>query len=127
MDKVAMIARYLLGLIFFVFGLNGFLNFLPPPEVPEGAAQAFMGGLAGTGYFFPLLKITEVVGGAMLLAGMYVPLALLLLAPVVVNIAAYHIFLDAAPQGLVIAILLVICEILVARSKWSSFQGVLAK
>ncbi|MEE8524872.1 MAG: DoxX family membrane protein [Thermoanaerobaculia bacterium] len=127
MDKVAMIARYLLGLVFFVFGLNGFFGFLPPPEVPEGAAQAFMGGLAGTGYFFVLLKITETVSGALLLAGRYVPLALLLLAPVVVNIAAYHIFLDPTPQPLVIATLLVVCGIVVARSKWSAFKGVLAK
>lgn len=127
MDKVAMIARYLLGLVFFVFGLNGFFDFLPPPEVPEGAAGAFMGGLAGTGYFFPLLKITEIVAGALLLAGRWVPLALVLLAPVVVNIAAYHIFLDPTAQPLVIAILLVACGIVVARSKWSAFKGVLAK
>lgn len=127
MDKVAMIARYLLGLVFFVFGLNGFLNFLPPPDVPAGAASAFMGGLAGAGYFFPLLKLTEVVGGVLLLAGMYVPLALVLLAPIVVNIAAYHLFLDPAVPGVVIALLLVVLEIVVARSKWSAFKGVLAK
>ena len=91
MSKVVLVARILLGLLFTVFGINGFLNFLPAPEIPEGA-MAFMGGLGSTGYFFPLLMITEVVGGLCLLSGMFVPLGLILLAPVVVNIAAYHVF-----------------------------------
>ena len=127
MDKVAMVARILLGLVFFVFGLNGFLNFLENPPPPNDAAAAFMGGLAGTGYFFPLLKATETVSGALLLVGMYVPLALLLLAPIVVNIAAYHFVLDPSGQGLVMSVLLIVLMIVVARANWGAFKGVLAK
>lgn len=86
-------SRILLGLIFFVFGLNGFLQFLPAPE-PSPNAAAFLGGLASVGYMFPLIKGTEVVAGALLLANRAVPLALVLLAPIAVNIAAYHLFVE---------------------------------
>ena len=86
------VARVLLGLIFFVFGLNGFLHFLPQPPLPS-AAGAFLGALAGAGYMFPMIKSIEVAAGAMLLANRGVPLALVLLAPVVVNIVAFHLVL----------------------------------
>ncbi len=122
MSKVTMVARILLGLIFTVFGLNGFLNFLPPPELPE-AAVPFMTGLASTGYFFPMLKLVEIVAGICLLAGLFVPLALILLAPIVVNIALFHFLV--APGEWWMGVLLVALEIIVARGYWDSFRGVL--
>ena len=66
--KLPTAARIALGLVFFVFGLNGLLHFLPQPPLPA-AAVPFVGGLASTGYFFPLLKVTETLAGALLLAG----------------------------------------------------------
>jgi uncharacterized membrane protein YphA (DoxX/SURF4 family) len=88
-----LVARVLLGLIFFVFGLNGFLHFIPaPPPGPE--ALAFVGALAATGYMFPLIKAIEVIAGVLLLSNRAVPFALVLLAPIVVNIAAFHIVLE---------------------------------
>jgi hypothetical protein len=98
-------ARVVLGLMFFVFGLNYFLNFLPAPSeaLPEAAA-AFLGGLTASGYVFPLIKAIEVAAGAALLTNRFVPLALTLLAPVIVNIAAFH-FLLAPSYGMPIAIL----------------------
>jgi uncharacterized membrane protein YphA (DoxX/SURF4 family) len=90
-SKLPTVARVLLGLVFVVFGLNGFLHFLPQPAPPT-RALGFVGGLASAGYFFPLLKGTEVLAGALLLAG-FVPIALTLLAPIVVNIVAFHAFL----------------------------------
>lgn len=96
-------ARVLLGLIFVVFGLNGFLGFIPlPPH--EGAAAEFMGGLAAAGYFFPLLKGTEIAVGLALLANRFTALALVVLAPITVNIVAFH---SLAPEGLPLAILIV--------------------
>ncbi len=94
-SKFPMIARLLLGLVFTVFGLNGFLNFLPMPPLPE-AAGAFMGALAATGYMFPVIKGFEVLAGLMLLANRFTPLALLFLAPIVVNIFLFHLFLEPA-------------------------------
>jgi uncharacterized membrane protein YphA (DoxX/SURF4 family) len=96
-SKLQLPARLVLGSIFVLFGLNGFLHFLPQPPSPPAAA-AFGGALAATGYMFPLIKGIEVLTGLLLLSGRFVPLALILLAPVVVNIVAFHLFL--APAGL---------------------------
>lgn len=99
-------ARLLLGLVFFVFGLNGFLSFVPPPSepMPEGAVKlgtAFM----ESGYLFQLIKGTEVIAGLLLLCNRFVPLALILLAPVVVNILAFHLWLLPSGTGLSLALL----------------------
>ena len=124
MNKAPMIARVLLGLIFTVFGLNGFLNFIPVPPMPE-AAGAFMGAMAETGYLLVLVKVTEVVCGVLLLMGRWVPLALTMLAPVVLNIALFHVFLAPSPDGLMLPILSLALGIYLARSYRSSFSGVL--
>ena len=115
-------ARILLGVIFFVFGLNGFLGFIPQPPAPERAA-AFMGALAATGYMFPLIKGVEVIGGALLLSNRFVPLALIILAPNVVNIALFHAVL--APGGLGIAFLVLALELTTAWSYRDAFASVL--
>ena len=98
-----LVARLWLGTIFVVFGLNGFFSFMPIPEMPVDA-QTFMGALVATGYMIPLVKGVEVVGGILLLTGRFVPLSLALLAPGIVNITLFHIFL--APAGLGMAGLL---------------------
>jgi uncharacterized membrane protein YphA (DoxX/SURF4 family) len=121
-SKLPTAARILLGLVFLVFGLNGFLQFLPQPPLPEPAG-AFMGALAATGYMFPLIKGTEVVAGLMLLGGRFVPLALVLLAPVVVNIVAFHVVLAPANMGLVALVLAL--EIYLAWAYRGAFAGVL--
>jgi hypothetical protein len=97
-------ARLALGGVFFIFGLNGFLSFIPQPP-HAGPAADFLGALAATGYMFPLVKGVELVTGLLLLAGRYVPLALTLLAPVVVNIVAFHLFLEPASLALPVVLL----------------------
>src|SRR5215813_3269063 len=90
---VPMIARILMGLGFLVFGLNGFLQFIPQPKAPPPqAAMDFAGALMKTGYMMKLIAGTQVVVGALLLLNLFVPLALTLIAPVIVNILAFHIF-----------------------------------
>lgn len=120
--RLATGARLVLGAGFFVFGLNGFLNFMPTPPLPPEAG-AFLGGLAASGYMFPLIKGTEVIAGALLLSNRFVPLALTLLAPVLVNILAFHAFL--APAGLVIPLVLLVAEIYAAWSYRDSFTPML--
>ena len=110
-QKIPTAARIVLGLVFFVFGLNGFLQFLPQPPM-TGAPASFMGALAATGYMFPLIKGTEVVAGLLLLSGRFVPLALALVAPVVVNIVAFHAIL--APAGLPMALIVLAAEVYLA-------------
>lgn len=97
-------ARSLLGLIFFVFGLNFFFGFLPPPPEASGPAAEFLGGLQASGYVFPLIKAIEVVTGLMLLTNRFVPLALVLLAPIIINIVGFHTVL-APSYGLPLTIL----------------------
>ena len=122
-SKFPSIARILLGLIFFVFGLNGFLQFMPMPPMPEPAG-AFMGALAATGYMFPLLKGTEVLAGLLLLRGRFVPLALVLLAPVIVNITLFHAVLAPMNFGVVLTVLAL--EIYLAWAYRDAFRGVLS-
>lgn len=116
-------ARVLLGVVFFVFGLNGFLGFIPQPPMPDRAG-AFMGALAATGYMFPLIKGVEVIAGAMLLSNRFVPLALALLAPNVVNIVLFHSVL--APGGLVVALVVLALELLAAWSYRDAFAPMLS-
>lgn len=120
--KVKTAARLLLGAIFFVFGLNGFLHFIPQPP-PSGNALAFVSGMAATGYFFPLLKGTEVLAGLALLGNRYVPLALVVLAPIVVNIVAFHVFL--APAGMVLPLFIVALGAYLAYTERAVFAPVL--
>ena len=117
------IARVLLGLLFVVFGLNGFLHFIPLPPLPDKAGN-LLGAFAAAGYMFPLIKGTEVLAGLALLSGRFVPLALTVLAPVVVNIAAFHLFLTPGDVGL--ALLLVALEAYLAYAYRGSFRAVLA-
>lgn len=121
---VPTVARYLLGAVFFVCGLNGFLNFLPAPDgpVPEGA-MAFGGALMKSGYMFPLIKGTEVLCAALLLSNRFVPLALALLAPVTINIVAFHAFL--APSGIGLAVLLLLLQIRLAWAYRSVYAPML--
>jgi uncharacterized membrane protein YphA (DoxX/SURF4 family) len=120
--KVVIGARSLLGLIFFVFGLNFFLHFIPTPPM-SGPPADFAAAMAATGYLFILVKVTEVVGGALLLAGRYVPLALALLAPVVVNIFFFHVFL--APSGLALPVVVLALEVFLAWAYRSAYRPML--
>lgn len=105
------IPRIILGLIFVVLDLIALLGVVSMPPPPE-AGKVFMGGLMSSGYFYPLLKSTEIISGLMLLTNIAVPLALVFLAPIIVNIFLYHAFLD--PSGLPLAIVLVALEIFLA-------------
>jgi hypothetical protein len=107
-------ARVVHGIIFLGAGIFGMLLALgvvamPPQKGPlSDAAAAFMAGLFKSGYLFPLIKATEIVSGALLLSNRFTPLALILLAPIVVNIFAVHALL--VPSGLPIGIVVVVLE-----------------
>lgn len=122
MRHVSTILRYLLGTVFFVFGLNGFLHFIPMPPI-EGPAGAFLGALVGTGYLFQLVKAVEVVAGVMLLANRFVPLALTLLAPIVVNIFLFHSVLTPVNP---LATFVLLTEIALAWFYRDAFRPMLA-
>lgn len=104
------IARFLLGLPLVVFGLNGFFNFIPQPEVvmPEKALN-FATALAESGYMMPLIGLTLLVSGLLLVLNRFVPLALLFLAPFFVNSLCFHLFLEHSglPPAIVFSALVV--------------------
>ena len=120
MRIAALIARYLLGLIFVVFGANGFLHFIPMPP-PPGVAGQFMGALF-VSHVLVVVFLLELIPGILLLVGRYVPLALVLLGPVIVNILLFHVFM--APSGLPLAAVVVILWGLTAWSVRSAFAGI---
>jgi uncharacterized membrane protein YphA (DoxX/SURF4 family) len=114
-------ARLLLGSILFVMGgLNGFFQFVPAPVDESCAAcQQFLGGLAASGYLFPAVKTVELLTGALLLVGLWTPLALVVAAPIVLNIGLYHLFLDFS--GIGVAAVIVACEVYLAYRYRSVF------
>ncbi len=123
MKIAALIARYLLGLMFTVFGLNGFFHFLPMPPPPSGLAGQYMAALGGSHYFVAVFLV-QLIGGVLLLANRFVPLALILLGPIIVNILLYHILMD--PKGIPPGLVALALWLAVFYSVRSAFTGVLA-
>lgn len=106
MKIAALLARILLGLIFFVFGLNGFLQFIPAGTLPDGLAGQFITALFQSHYVL-VVSAFQVAGGVLLLVNRYVPLALTILGPVIVNILLFHLLLyrTGISMAIVVAIL----------------------
>src|SRR5450631_3510689 len=119
MRTASVIARYLAGLIFLVMGLNGFLNFIPLPP-PPGIAGQFMGTLYTSHYLWVIFAF-QVIPGILLLANRYVPLALALLAPVIVNILTFHALM--APSGLPMALFVAVLWVAVFIDVRPAFSG----
>jgi uncharacterized membrane protein YphA (DoxX/SURF4 family) len=124
MKIVVLIARLLLGLIFVVLGLNGFLNFLSMGPMPTGLAGQFIGALFLSHYFWVVAAL-QVAGGVLLLVNRFVPLALVLLGPVIVNILLYHLFLNLA--GIPLALVVTVLWFVVFYAHRQSFAGVFAQ
>ena len=119
------IARILMGLPLFVFGLNMFLNFIPQPKTPmsEGA-MAFAGALFKSGYMMPLIGTTLLIVGVLLLSNRFVPLALALFAPFIVNSIAFHVFLEHS--GLPMAAVFLALELYLAWAYRHAYRTMLA-
>lgn len=117
------IARVLLGALYLTFGLNFFLHFLPMPP-PNEAMGKILGAMFETGYWFPFIKITEIVFGALILAGLFVPLSLVVLAPVTLNIVLMHGILD--PSGIGAGLVILVLHIYVGLSYLKYYRPMLA-
>lgn len=121
MKIASLIARLLMGLTFLVFGLNGFLNFIPAPP-PTGLAGQFA-GILFTSHFYIVIFAVQTIGGLLLLVNRFVPLALVILGPVIVNIFFFHLFM--APSGLPLAIVVVALWVIVAVRNKNHLAGIL--
>jgi putative oxidoreductase len=119
MRIVSTIARYLAGVIFLIFGLNGFLNFIPMPP-PGGIAGQFMGALYASHYLWVIFAF-QVVAAVLLLANRFVPLAVAMLAPVIVNILSFHALM--APNGLPLALFVALLWVVIFVDVRPAFAG----
>jgi putative oxidoreductase len=121
MRTVSFIAQYLAGVIFLVFGLNGFLHFIPLPA-PDGVAGQFMGALFVSRYLAVILAV-QIIAAILLLVNRFVPLALAVLAPVIVNILCFHVFMN--PSGLPPALVVTVLWALIFVRVRPAFAGLL--
>ena len=121
MRTVFTIARYLAGMIFLVFGLNGFLNFIPLPP-PGGVAGQFMGAMYASHYLWVIFGF-QVVAAVLLLINRYLPLAVAVLAPVIVNIISFHALMS--PSGLPLALFVAVLWVVMFVNVRPAFAGLL--
>lgn len=131
MGKVQLGARILLGLIYFVFGGMGLaiavgLMHMPDQPMPA-AAQVFTKGIMGTGYFFQVLKVTETFGGLLLLVGIAAPLALVVLAPITLQIFLFHYNLNPGVHNLILPGVMVLAHILAMSGYWKYYRPLFSK
>lgn len=126
MKNLVLVARVLLGLLFIVSGANFFfpMPFLPEPDW-SGDAAVLMNAFSESGYMMPLIKGTELTAGVFLVLGQYVPFALVILAPVTINIVAFHAYLD--PTGLPVAIVVTVLHLFLAAAYGQAFGQVLKR
>jgi uncharacterized membrane protein YphA (DoxX/SURF4 family) len=123
MKIASTIARYLMGLVFTVFGLNGFLNFIPQPPPPNPLAIQFLVSVSSS-HFAAFFFALQLIGGLLLLSGYFVPLALTLLGAELHNILAFHLTL--APASIPPALVASLLWMLVFLQYRASFKEVLA-
>ena len=121
MKIVTIIVRVLLGLVFVVFGANGFLRFLPMPPLPHGLAGEFLHAFFASGYVYAIAAC-QFVGGLLLLIARFVPLGLTILGPIIVNIVLFHILL--ATEGLPLALIIAALFLFLLRRYWAAFSAI---
>ncbi len=120
MSKLQLILRIVLGIVLIIFGVNKFLHFMPMPPM-EGDAATFMQGLGVSGYMFPLLGVLEILVGVLLILNKAVPFALILLAPLAVNMVLFHAAM--APSGIAPAALVFILNAYLMYANKDKFKG----
>ncbi|WP_456423143.1 DoxX family membrane protein [Lutibacter sp.] len=118
-SKLTMILRIILGLALVVFGSNKFFGFMPNMEMPAAAGN-LMSAMMESGYMFKLVGVTEIIVGLLLLLKKWVPFALIVLAPISVNMILFHIFL--APAGIAPAAIVAIINILLIYDNWNKLK-----
>ncbi len=123
MKIAVIIVRTLMGALFLFGSISVLFNLIPQPEL-TGNVKIFMEGVKATGYLMTLIKVTELVCGLAFVTGYYVPLASVVIAPVIVNIFLFHLFVDQS--GLGVAVFLVLANSFVAYSNWDRYRPLLS-
>ena len=119
MTTLTTVARIILAVFLIVLGSNGFFNFLPYPEMSD-SANAFMGAINSAKFIFPLIGLVEIISGFMLLTKKAVPLALILVFPILINAMIFHISLNQ--EGMLFATICFLCNILLIYHHRKSYS-----
>lgn len=122
MKIAVIIVRTLMGLLFIFGAVVVLFNLVPQPEL-TGKTKIFMDGMDASGYLMPLIKVTELLCGIAFVTGRFVPLATVVIAPIIVNILLFHIFVDTS--GLPVAIFLLLANLFLAYANWEKFKPLL--
>ena len=125
MKTATLITRLLLGLLYLVFGLDYFLGFIPYQPHHTGRVAAFKAALLGVGYFYPMLKSIQIVGGLSLLLNRYAPFFAVVLFPISVNVFLYHTIL--VPSGWLMGVLLLVPNLFLGYAYRLQYRGLFVK
>src|SRR6478609_5663760 len=125
MKKLTTISRVLLGFIYLVFGLDYFLHFIPYVPNHTGRVAAFKAGLKGVGYFYPMIKSIQIVGGLSLLLNEYAPFFAVVLFPISVNVLLYHTIL--VPSGWLMGVFLIVPNLFLGYAWRKYYKGMFVK
>src|ERR1700750_18556 len=125
MKKATIISRIVLGLIYLVFGLDYFLHFIPYEPHHTGRVAAFKAGLIGVGYFYPMIKSIQIVGGIALLINQYAPFFAVVVFPISVNVFLYHTIL--VPSGWFMGVLLIVPNLFLGYAYKDYYRGMFVK
>ena len=127
MKIVTIVARILLGLAFVVFGLNGFLHFIPgPPPSADSPAGQFFAAVTTSGFIKPIFAL-QFIGGLLVLLGIFVPLGLTILAPIIVNILLFHTFMAPGVNEMMPGIIVTVLEVFLISRYWANFRGLVQR
>jgi len=122
MKTTVLICRILLGIIYLVFGLDYFLHFIPYKSVHVGAAKEFKDGLMAAGYFYPMQKTVQILGGLSLLFNRYPAFFAICLFPISLNVFLFHTLLD--PSGWYMGTLLLVPNLLLGVGYWKYYAAI---
>jgi len=125
MKTATIVSRTLLGFIYLVFGLDYFLHFIPYEPNHTGRVAAFKSGLIGVGYFYPMIKSIQIVGGISLLINQYAPFFAVVLFPISVNVFLYHTIL--VPSGWWMGVLLIGTNLFLGYAYWKYYRGMFVR
>ena len=125
MKNATMIFRILLGFIYLVFGLDYFLHFIPYQPMHTGDAETFKEGLRASGYFYPMIKTIQILGGISLLINRYAPFSAVVLFPISLNVLLFHTIL--VPSGWLMGVFLVVPNLFLGYAYRSYYNGMFIK
>jgi putative oxidoreductase len=125
MKKAVLISRVVLGFLYLVFGLDYFLHFIPYVPVHTGKAEAFIAGLKGTGYFYPMQKVIQIVCGISLLINRYAPFSAVVLFPISLNVLLFHTIL--VPSGWYMGVILAGTNLVLGFGYWKYYKAMFVR